>query len=236
MKRTNASSTLVLSLALAACGIQTASGPEQSETHSVDLDKAEQVRARLKMPMGDLDVRGGSAKLMEAEFRYNVAAWKPDIRYSSLGSSGELIVEQNGPRSSLGGAKNRWDMRLNDGVPIDLDIQFGAGDANLKLGSMNLRGLNMQMGAGDLRLDLRGNPKKDYSVRVRGGAGDATVYLPKNVGISATASGGLGDIAVTGLHKTGDGNRYVNDAYETASVRVRLDIQGGVGSISLIAE
>jgi len=28
----------------------------------------------------------------------------------------------------------------------------------------------------------------------------------------------------------------VNDAYERAAVRIRLDVQGGVGSIKLIAE
>jgi hypothetical protein len=125
-------------------------------------------------------------------------------------------------------------MRLNDTVPMDLDIQFGAGDADLKFGAMNLRGLNLEMRAGDLHLDLRGTPKKDYSVRVRGGAGDATIDLPKGVGISALAKGGFGDISVKGLHKSGD--RYVNDAYDTAVVRVDLDIQAGVGSISLIAE
>jgi hypothetical protein len=50
------------------------------------------------------------------------------------------------------------------------------------------------------------------------------VYLPKQIGISATASGGIGDISVTGLRKSGD--RSVNDAYERAAVRIRLDIQG----------
>jgi hypothetical protein len=60
------------------------------------------------------------------------------------------------------------------------------------------------------------------------------VHLPKEIGISATASGGLGNISVTGLRKSGD--HYVNDAYERASVRIHLDIQGGVGSVKLIAE
>ena len=71
-------------------------------------------------------------------------------------------------------------------------------------------------------------------LRVRGGVGEATVHLPREIGISATASGGIGDISVTGLRKSGD--RYVNDAYERAAVRIRLDVQGGVGSIKLIAE
>lgn len=188
----------------------------------------------LHMPAGELAVRGGAQKLMDADFTYNVAAWKPEIRYSSAGPFGSLIVEQHGPTSSSGHAKNRWDLRFNDSVPLDLRVEVGAGEERLDLGSLTLRSLELQTGAGSLRLDLRGHPSKDYSVRIRGGVGEATVYLPNQVGISANVSGGIGEISVNGLHKSGD--RYVNDAYERAAVRIRLDIQGGVGSIKLIAE
>ena len=75
---------------------------------------------------------------------------------------------------------------------------------------------------------------KDSSARIRGGVGEATIYLPASVGISASATGGLGEVVVTGLRK--EGNLYVNDANQTAKVKIRLDIQGGVGSIKLIAE
>jgi hypothetical protein len=68
-------------LTLSACGGNiTPTGPEQHESRSVDLDKSERVRAELKMPVGELDVHGGAQKLLDADFTYNVAAWKPDIR------------------------------------------------------------------------------------------------------------------------------------------------------------
>src|SRR5262249_9706684 len=158
-------------------------GPEQHESRSVDLDKLEKVRVELKMPVGELDLRGGARKLLEADFTYNVIAWKPDIRYRSVGAAGDLIVEQHGPISSSGNGKNRWDLRLNDSVPLDLRVEFGAGEAGLSLGSLSLRSVDFEMGAGTLRLDLRGAPSKDYSVRLRGGVGEATVYLPKEIGI-----------------------------------------------------
>lgn len=222
-------------LMLSGCsGHFTPAGPQQHESRSVDLDKSERVRVELKMPVGELDVRGGAQKLLEAEFTYNVAAWKPEIRYRSAAGTGDLTLEQHGPTSSSGNAKNRWDLRFNDNVPLDLRVHFGAGEGRLNLGSLSLRSVNLEMGAGTLRVDLRGTPSKDYSVRIRGGVGEATVYLPREIGISATASGGIGDISVTGLRKSGD--RYVNDAYERAAVRIHVDVQGGVGSIKLIAE
>jgi uncharacterized protein DUF2154 len=228
--------TICCALALSACsGIDsTPAGPEQHESRSVDLDKSEQVRAELKIGSGELDVRGGAQKLLDADFTYNVPSWKPDLRYTSSAGTGDLIVEQAGSTSSTGKAKNHWDLRLNDKVPLDLKVEFGAGEARLNLGSLTLSGLNVEIGAGTLRLDLRGAPTKDYSVRIRGGVGEATVYLPRDVGISANVTGGLGEISATGLRKTGD--LYVNDSAQTAKTKIRLDIQGGVGSIKLIAE
>jgi hypothetical protein len=220
---------------LSSCwGNLTPTGPEEHESRSVDLDKAERVRVELKMLAGELDVRGGDQKLLDADFTYNVADWKPEVRYRSAGSVGDLIVEQRGPKLSRGNAKNHWDLRFNDKVPLDFRVELGAGEARLNIGRLSLRSVELQMGAGTVELDLRGTPTKDYSVRVRGGVGEATVYLPKDIGVSATATGGIGDVSVSGLRK--DGDRYVNDAYDRPGVRIRLDIQGGVGSIKLIAE
>ena len=223
-------------LTLSACRIPgTPAGPEQHESLSLDLGKSETVRAELRMRTGELNVRGGAGKLMDADFKYNVAAWKPEVRYRSTATPGDLVLEQGGgPASFSGNTKNRWDLRFNDNVPLDFRIEFGAGEARLNLGTLSLRSLDLRMGAGTLSLDLRGAPSKDYWVRIRGGVGEATVYLPRDIGISASASGGLGDISVSGLRKSGD--RYVNDAYERSPVQIRLDIQGGVGSIRLLAE
>jgi hypothetical protein len=223
-------------LALSACSgvITSPAGPEQRESRSVDLDKSERVRAELKMGTGELDVRGGSQKLLDADFTYNVPSWKPDLRYTSSGGTGDLILEQPGSTTSTGNTTNHWDLRFNDRTPLDLKVEFGAGEARLNLGSISLSAVNIEIGAGTLRLDLRGAPTKDYSVRIRGGVGEATVYLPKDVGIAANVTGGLGEISATGLRKNGD--LYVNDSSQTAKTRIRLDIQGGVGSIRLIAE
>ncbi len=229
---------LAAALALSACGGSGEgsfpAGPEQKESRSVEMDKSERVRAQVKMQSGELEVQGGANALLNADFTYNVAAWKPELQYRSSGGTGNLVLEQPGTGHSSGNSKNRWNLRFNDKVPLELKVEFGAGDAQLSLGSLNLRGLDFQIGAGKLRLDLRGTPAQDYSVHIQGGVGEATVYLPKQVGISASASGGIGGISVRGLTKSGDG--YVNDAFATAKVKIRLEIQGGVGSINLIAE
>jgi len=210
-------------------------GPERTETRSVELDNSEEVRAELRMGAGELRVRGGAAKLMEARFVYNRLRMRPEVTYhnASAGFRGHLLVAE--PSGVRGGSRRyQWDLAFNDEKPLDLEVKCGAGESHLDLGDLSLRRVDVQMGVGELHLDLRGMPKHDYSVFIRGGVGEASVYLPSGVGIDAEAKGGIGGIQTTGLEKR-DG-RYVNAALGHAKTTVRLDIRGGIGSIRLIAE
>jgi hypothetical protein len=56
--------------------------------------------------------------------------------------------------------------------------------------------------------------------------------LPKNVAISATAAGAIGEIHIEGLEKR-DGV-WVNPEHPTAPVTVHVDVKGGVGEIRLV--
>jgi hypothetical protein len=208
-------------------------GPLETETRSVDLDKSESVRVELRMGAGELSVRGGSPKLMDGEFTFRRLAMRPSIHYDATDFRGHLRVEEpSGVHSS--NSRYRWDLRLNDEKPIDLEVDFGAGEGRLDLGSMNLRSVEVHMGVGELRLDLRGTPKTDYDVHLRGGVGEATVYLPREAGVIVDAEGGIGGISAHGLEKRG--GEYVNSAYGHAKTTVRLNIRGGIGAINLIGE
>jgi hypothetical protein len=211
-----------------------ARGPAQYESQAVDRDASERVQVNLNMGAGDLKVSSGTQKLMQAYFNYNVPTLKPEIHYSTAGGVGELRVEQPKGHAHLGNIKYEWDLRMSDRVPLDIHVNFGAGQAHLDLGSLDLRSIEIDMGVGQLEMDLRGNPKHDYNVRISGGVGEATVRLPENIGIDARASGGIGDISVRGLRKQGD--HWMNDAYSGSGVKIHVDVQGGIGSIHLIAD
>ena len=66
---------------------------------------------------------------------------------------------------------------------------------------LDLNRVELNIGAGEMKVDLRGEPTHDYTVQVRGGVGETVVYLPKDVGIAATATKGLGDISTDGPRK-----------------------------------
>jgi hypothetical protein len=201
---------------------------------SVETGTAETVVTEVKMPAGDLRISGGATNLMDGEFVFTSAALEPSIHYDDGASRGRLTVE--GRRQNLGIAQadgtNIWKVRLNDNVPTDLEIKLGAGECNLDLAGMALRGVTLQMGVGACELDLVGEWGRDFNVEVRGGVGQLTVRAPNNVGITAKLKGGIGDIKHPGLEEK-DG-RYVNEALGEAPVTISFDVKGGIGEIKLI--
>jgi len=220
-----------------ACGTQRGGtqqvGEMQRESQSIQAQNAQSVHAKLKMGAGELNLTGGADRLMEAEFSYNVANWKPKVNYEVSGDTGELMVRQgSGGGVNLGGeARNEWDIRFNDEVPTNLSVQMGAGESDLDLDSLALTGLNLQMGAGKTTVDLTGDYVRDFNASIRGGVGEATVLLPSEVGVRAKAEGGIGKINAKGLQQ--EGNSYVNDAYGESEVTLRVEVQGGIGEINL---
>jgi predicted membrane protein len=227
-------------LVLSSCVINTNSnertGPTEDMKKTIEMDKTTSTRVDIKMGAGTVNLRGGSSNLMDADFKYNVPGWKPVVKYEVTGEQGNLTIEQpSGEHSGLGNHEYTWDVQLNDDKPLNLKLEFGAGECNLNAGSLTLNGMDIKMGVGKMQLDLRGTPKKDYQVEIKGGVGEATIYVPAKVGVVAYAKGGLGEIDAKGLQKRGD--RYVNDAYENnAKVSIRLDIKGGIGAIHFIGQ
>jgi hypothetical protein len=215
-------------------GTQQEVGKLQRESKSVDPKDAQSVRAELKMGAGELNLTGGADNLMEGDFSYNVAEWKPKVSYDVSGEEGDLLVKQGGEEGSnlSGKARNEWEIRLNDELPTDLVVQMGAGESDLDLDSLTLKALKLQMGAGETTVDLTGDYARSFDASIQGGVGEATVELPSGVGVKAKAQGGLGEInAGEGLKKVGDS--YVNDAYGESDVTINVKVQGSVGEINL---
>lgn len=208
------------------------SGPLHDEPVAIDLGHADHADVELDMGAGEMILRGGSQKLLDGHFEYNVADWRPKVTSSLSGAYATVTIRE--PKDVRVGGKRRylWDLALNDNMLLDLALNCGAGQARLSLGDLDLRSVTVHMGAGQVDLDLRGHPAHDYDVNVSGGVGQATIWLPQDVGVRADAHGGIGSIDVTGLEKHGD--HYENSLYDNAKANIRLRVEGGIGEIRII--
>jgi hypothetical protein len=222
-------------LCLTGCVVEVHNGPTHHDFREFERQGVESLRLDLHMGAGEVKVRGGAAKLARADFAYNVEQWKPEVTYHTLGGAGELSIEQpGGSHTHLGNTTYTWEVQAADDVPLELIAHLGAGEARLDLGRLSLRRVEVDMGVGELHMDLRGTPQHDYNVRIHGGVGEATVYLPHGVGVYASGSGGIGEIHTEGLRQQGE--HWVNGAYNDARVRIHVDVEGGIGQINLIAD
>ena len=249
---------MVVMTLILGCGETAEIGELVKESRSVELRAAKSVDAEIEMGVGNLFVSGGAKDLMNAKFVYNVLGWEPDIEYDVVNGHGELTVRRRiGETSRLGrNARYEWDIRLNDGVSMDLDIQLGAGEAHLDLGSLSLGRLNvaagagevevfltgrpsvdrfsMETGAGDVTVDLTGDWRDDLTAAIVGGVGRLTLRLPADVGVRVEADKGIGKITARGLVK--DDDTFINEAYGDSDVTLDIRCKTGIGAIILELE
>jgi len=204
------------------------------ETQAVELKGAKAARVVVHMPSGQLSIQGGAAGLMDAEF-YQGAAWSaPAVDYHVDNGFGTLTIDQQSASQFVGNSENTWKLKLTNEVPLELEIDVGAGRGDLNLSKIDLTRMQLNVGAGQANVDLTGERGKDLQAQIHGGVGEAIVRLPKSIGVVATVHGGLGSIDVHGL-KEEDG-QYVNAAYGKSPQTLRLTVEGGIGHIKLEQE
>lgn len=217
---------------LAGCAPQYRVGEMQSESQSVELGDAKAVRGEINFGAGDLEMTGGAEKLVEADFNYNVARLKPEIKYTD----GEFVISQPGNEGlpdlrGLTDFRNEWDLRFNDEVPMHLRLDIGAGNSDLQLAGLSLIGLDISLGAGISTVDLRGDWERDLDVSIDAGATNVTLQLPREVGVRVEVDRGPTVINAPGMTK--NGNIYTNAAYGVSEVTLEVDLSTGIGWINL---
>jgi len=226
---------LFAAMLLASCSSEARVGALRTESQSVELGGAKSVRVKINFGAGDLKLTGGAKKLLEADFTYNVAKLKPEVEFTD----GTLVVQQPDvggfpALQGIAGFRNEWDLRLDDGVPMDLRVDMGAGSSDLQLAGLSLTRLDITMGAGMSTVDLSGDWARDLDISFDTGAADITVRLPKDVGVRVEVDAGPTAISAPDLTK--DGNVYTNAAFGGSDVTLQIHMEAGIGLITLEAE
>lgn len=211
-----------------------ASNPILHSPQTIDLQGATSVTAKIDMGAGQLNVNNGSSHLVDADFSYDQDSGTPRMDYSVSGTNGNLDISQHENGGvHLGRNENTWTVRFGE-IPLDLNVDMGAGQGDLNLRGINLTRLKVEMGAGQINLDLTGERKQSFDVDVQGGVGEARIRLPHEVAVEIRADGGIGSIDTQGLHK--EAGRWVNDAWGKSPTTIHMNVEGGIGEIRLVVE
>lgn len=204
----------------------------KNEKNVVELDGVKKVDFSIDIGVGKLKVEGGSDKLIDGQFIYNIEEWKPIVDYSKNNDTGRLQVKQPSSHFNNTPPKSRyeWNLLLNSDVLFDIDGDMGVGKSELDLSRVNFNNLDLDLGVGDTKIDMSGNYNHDITADIDGGVGSITIYLPKNMKAILDVEAGLGNVSVDGFVKNGSSYTYDGNG---ASNTINITIHAGVGSVKV---
>ena len=208
-------------------------GEMMTETRTVSLDGARSVRATLDLEVGELLIGGGARNLLDAEFSYNVPAWEPELDYVVHEQVGRLTLRQPSAARPQGvsNARNGWDLRFAEDVPLDLGLKGGVVEAKLSLGALTLARLGLELGTGTLTLDLSETRSRTLHVPIRAGVLNLKLIVPSDTGVQVEVRSPVLTMHAKGWQRAR--HIWVNDAYSATPETMRIAIDSGVASITL---
>lgn len=223
--------------------VERAGASRTADKSVISLEGAQEGEVVLMMAAGELSLTGGAGEenLLEGDFIYRPATLTPIVEESKSTSRKQVVIRNDDRTEGLGDFslfdrakfRNDWVVSLSEAVPIEqLSVTLGAGNSDLDLRGVDVRSLSVELGAGDTTVDLSGKRESDIEGSIEAGAGKVTVRLPQDVGVRVSgAQDGIGDWKADGFIRRGDD--LVNDVYETADIKIELNVQRGVGEVRL---
>jgi hypothetical protein len=125
---------------------------------------------------------------------------------------------------------DEWDLSLSPKVGLSLDVNMGAGDTRLDLSGLDIRELSVEAGAGRSTITLP--DEGDFATKVSGGVGQVIIEIPEGMAARVQVDQGIGNVSVDSRF-TREGDSYVTRDWKSAEDRVDLEIEVGVGQVTV---
>ena len=155
----------------------TAAQSWRTVTMSRQLEGNDEVRVSVDYGVGHFTVRSlDEGLLYRMKLRYDEELFEPVANYR--GNRLRLGVEWIGRGFNFGGGRQNGtlELELARGVPMDLDLEFGAVRADVDLGGLALTDLDLSTGASESSIDIsEPNPTRMRTARFEVGAAQFTV-------------------------------------------------------------
>lgn len=197
-------------------------GEMQDKREEIPLSGAEMAPVDIRFSAGDLEIEAGAPDLLySGHFRYNVEQWEPEVTYED----GRLTIEQGGTEEDwgipTGNTRNEWKLEFSPQIPLEMNIDIGAGDSQLDFTGLQLTELDLDAGAGNV---------------------DVRFYEPNEARMDRFAlDTGAARLDVTGIGHAGPERMTVNGGVGEMTLdftgkwpgSADIDITAGVGALTL---
>lgn len=190
---------------------------------------AEQATLDIDAGAGSLTLQSGATDAVNGTFESNVTTVS---KTSSLTNTTQAIgFNMRGHWRGFGSTKNSLDLKLNQDLLYEVNVDSGAMDMNLDLAEIKLTKLTVDTGASSLNLDL-GDRVDRSDVLVKAGASSVDISLPKTVGARVDVQAGLTSKDLEDFTKIGD-TTYESANYGSAEKKISIELDLGVSSLNV---
>lgn len=212
----------------------TYSGNLQTQHIQSPLNATQTASVKIDFATGTNELKSllDSPNLIEGDLSYYGSL---DFTPSTAGSTANIRLSESGVSFGFpftGDSGEHWSIGLNPKVAYDLDLNMGVGNSTVDLSKLTLTNGKINVGVGQVEVRLPSSGK--FSMKIDGGVGSLKIRLPGRIGVHVNLDSGLGSFnAGSRLRSIGD-NVYETAGFSTASDQITLNINAGVGSISVI--
>lgn len=193
-------------------------------TSSRQVWDREPLDVHIQYGAGTLTVKPAEATtLYHMELRYDEDSTEPRAEFNAERRTLRLGVVNSGSSGRSMGRRgaSTAEIALSQEVPLDLDLDFGAGSAQIELGGMALQRLAVSTGASETRISFSSpNATVAERVDIEAGAADLQVI-------------GLGNVRAQHVNFQGGVGSTVLDFSGGWSGDVSASVQIGIGSMTL---
>ena len=200
---------------------------------SIPVQGTSKAQINLSTGVGRLELtNGGSAELLVS----GTARLLPGERLEpSTRTDGDTTIVNLRSEGNIRGGSFRgnrgWELALSPVPLLSINLESGVGESRLDLSGLRLERLQVQSGVGSIRVELPA--QGSYSANIEGGVGAIRIELPEGLEARIQATRGLGGLELpSGLTRIND-DTYQTPGYETATNRVDLRVNGGVGQVAI---
>jgi predicted membrane protein len=126
----------------------------------------------------------------------------------------------------------RWDVRLIQGMPLDLEFHTGAGESDINLNDLNVKSVLLETGASASRMTLPAQAQFTKVV-VKAGMASVNLSVPRDVAARIEVNAGMAGVNVDASRFPKTGTHYLSPDYETATNKVEILVETGMGSVDI---
>lgn len=187
-------------------------------TSSRSTSGEKSLRVDVEYGAGRLDIGPGPrGTLYRTNVRYDANAFRPRVDYAN----NRLRVSVEGHEVKGKVKSNQLDLKLAPDVPLDIELKFGAAEANLELGGLRIRKGEISTGASKTTLRVS-RPNEETCER-----------FALHVGAASFHAFGLGNLNAKQLTVEGGVGEIILDFTGSWRSDMNTRVQMGLGSLTL---